>query len=289
MLADPSPTPPAVQLDQVSVTRNDTPILRDVHWTLPRGTRCTILGPNGSGKTTLTRVLTGYEWPTAGTATILGQTLGQVDVRQLRQRVQLVNPAARFGLDSHLTARDAVLTGYFASLGLYDPVSDEQRDQADHLLRVVGMAHRREHRLGMLSTGEYRRVLLARALVRIPEMLILDEPTAGLDVTGREHLLATISQLHRQPDAPTIITVTHHVEEIDPGTDQLLMLKAGRVAYLGSPDDGLTPETLSRLFDCKVYVQKRSGRWWLEVLPEAWLDLLRNDLSAGKPDLHPKG
>ncbi len=265
---------PAISLRNVSVVRGGTTILRDINWRLSRGSTAAILGPNGSGKTTLTRVITGYEWPTSGQVHVLGERLGEVDLRELRRRVQIVNPAARFGLNPGMSAVDAVLTGFFASLSLYETVTDDQRDRAEHLLKAVGMGHRLTHRFGLLSTGEQRRCLLARALVRVPEVLILDEPTAGLDVSGREHLLATIEGLHQLPDGPTIITVTHHVEEISPSTERVLMLRDGGALASGSPDQLMTPERLSELFYCKVYVQKRGGRFWLEVLPEAWLELL---------------
>lgn len=265
---------PAVVMKDVSVRRGDVTILRNINWTLRRGAVAALLGPNGSGKTTLTRVITGYEWPTEGTVDVLGDRMGRVDVRELRKRVQIVNPSARFGVDAGLIAEQVVLTGYTATLYLYDAVTEEQRKRARRLLAAVGLSHRTEHKFGTMSTGEQRRCLLARALVRLPEMLILDEPTAGLDVNAREHLLATIDQLHHLPDAPTILIVTHHVEEISPAAEQVVLLKEGRITACGKPDDVISPETLSDLFGCKVYVQKRSGRHWLEVLPEAWLDLL---------------
>ncbi len=265
----------AIELRDVSLRRGDVWILDGIDWRVPAGSVAAILGPNGSGKTTLTRVITGYEWPTIGRVEVLGQRLGQTDVRELRRRVQIVNPSARFGVDANLPAIDVVLTGYFATLALFDPVSQPQRQRARELLATVGLAHRADHALGLLSTGEQRRCLLARALVELPEILILDEPTAGLDIPAREHLLATIDQLHTLPDRPTIVTITHHVEEISPATDQVLLLKSGRVAACGRPDEAITPEILSRLFDCKVFVQKRSRRYWLEVLPEAWVDLLK--------------
>jgi len=266
---------PALELHNVCVDRSGRRILDHIDWSLPRGAVAAVLGPNGSGKSTLMRVLCGYEWPTSGTAHILGGRLGRTDVRELRRRVQIVNPAARFGVDPSLPARDVVLTGFFASLALYQTPTSEQAGRADQVLAAVGLADHADQRYALLSTGEQRRCLLARALVEIPEILILDEPTAGLDVNAREHLLATVDQLHRMPDGPTVITVTHHVEEVSPAAEQVLLLKAGRVAHRGPPHRVITPETLSDLFDCRVYVQKRSGRYWLEVLPEAWVDLLR--------------
>jgi iron complex transport system ATP-binding protein len=272
-------TEPAISLTDVSLQRGETWILDGIDWQVPRGAIAAILGPNGSGKTTLTRVITGYEWPTTGDVHVLEQKLGEVDVRELRQQVQIVNPSARFGLDPNLTATHAVITGYNASLFLYETPSDEQLERARHLLDTVGLAHRADLNFGLLSTGEQRRCLLARALVQLPDVLILDEPTAGLDVSAREHLLATVEQLHQLESRPTIITITHHVEEISPDTSHVLMLKQGKVAAAGAADHVITPEVLSNLFDCKVFVQKRSRRFWLEVLPEAWVDLLKRSNS----------
>ena len=266
---------PALQLNDVSLRRGQAWILNGIDWTIPCGSVAAILGPNGSGKTTLTRVITGYEWPTNGQVHVLGERLGEVDVRALRKRIQIVNPSARFGVDARLCARDVVLTGYFASLGLYDQTTDQQQAHAATLLQTVGLGHRMDHEYATLSTGEQRRCLLARAMVELPDILILDEPTAGLDIPAREHLLATIEQLHHLPKRPTIITITHHVEEISPATEHVLMLKAGEVAASGKPAKVIIPEILSDLYGCKVYVQRRSRRYWLEVLPEAWIDLLK--------------
>jgi iron complex transport system ATP-binding protein len=265
----------AVNINGVSVVRGTTTILRDVDWTLPVGSSVAVLGPNGSGKTTLMRLITGYLWPTTGTVDVLGQRLGTVDLRQLRRDIAVVDPSERFGVDTDLSALDAVLTGYFGTLSLYDTVTDEQVAHAEHLLEVVGLGHRKGHRLGVLSTGETRRTLLARALVHLPRLLILDEPTAGLDVASRERVLATIDQLRRLHPELTVIMVTHHVEELSPRTEQVVLISGGRIVAAGRPDEVITPERLTAVFGCKVFVQKRMGRWWLEVLPEAWLDLLR--------------
>ncbi|NBB83695.1 MAG: ATP-binding cassette domain-containing protein, partial [Alphaproteobacteria bacterium] len=168
----------ALELHNVCVDRSGRRILDRIDWSLRRGAVAAVLGPNGSG----------------------------TDVRELRRRVRIVDPAARFGVDPSLRARDVVLTGLFGSLALYRTPTSEQLDRADQVLGAVGLAGHATQRYAVLSTGEQRRCLLARALVEIPEILILDEPTAGLDVNAREHLLATIDQLHRMPDAPTVIT-----------------------------------------------------------------------------------
>lgn len=276
-------TAPAVRFEDVSVSRGDTNILDRLNWILPVGSSVAILGHNGSGKTTLTRVITGFMWPTSGTVEVLGCRLGATDMRELRRRISVVDPAARFGVDLDLAARDAVVTGFFGTLGLYDQPTDDQRQRADHLLRQVGLTHRRDHKLGLLSTGELRRCLLARGLVHLPELLILDEPTAGLDVAGREHVLATVDQLRLMHPKISIIMVTHHVEEISPRTESVLLLGGGRILAHGPPAKVLTPELLTGAFGCKVFVKKSSGRYWLEVLPEAWVDLLKAGREEGRP------
>ncbi|MEX2673807.1 MAG: ATP-binding cassette domain-containing protein [Phycisphaeraceae bacterium] len=283
MTAPTPPTPPAaaVSMNGVAVHRGPTSILREVNWSLPIGSRCVVLGPNGSGKSTLMRIVTGFMWPSRGTVDILGQRLGRTDVRQLRKRIAVVDPAARFGVDENLTTLQVVLTGYFGTLGLFHEATTGQIEHARDRLASVGLGQRHDHPYRVLSTGERRRCLLARALVELPEILILDEPTAGLDLAGRERLLATVTQLQHQHPSLTVIMVTHHVEEISPQTDQLLLLREGEIVAMGPPDQIITPEQLSAVFGCKVFVQKRSGRWWLEVLPEAWLDLLRNAAPHG--------
>lgn len=273
---------PAIEARDLHVVRRDTHILRGVNCRIERGSCTAILGPNGSGKTTLTRVAMGHMFITSGTMNVLGQTMGETDVRALRQRVSVVNPSAGDSnmpgttatVDSSLTTLEAAITGYFGTIGLYDKVTADQRDHAAHTLKQVGMGHRIDHKFSTLSTGEQRRCLLARALVRMPELLILDEPTAGLDLAGREQVLATVEQILGRPERPTVLLITHHVEEISPTTSQVLLMNDGQVTACGKPQDVITPESLSATFGCKVFVRRNHGRWWLEVLPEAWLDLL---------------
>lgn len=285
----------AVVVTDVSVKRGPTDILRGVSCAIPAGQCTAMLGPNGCGKTTLTRTMTGQMFLTHGQVTVLGQVIGQTDIRALRRRIGVVNPTTDSSashvsgavVDAELTAREAVATGFFGTVGLYDPVTDTQWQRVDAVLRQVGLEHRRDLRLGLLSTGEQRRALIARALVHEPELLILDEPTAGLDVRGREQVLATIEMILARPDPPTVLFITHHVEEISPRTAHVLLMRDGQVVASGPPKAVITPESLSALFDCKVYVKRVHGRYWLEVLPEAWLGLMaRND---SQPDSQTDG
>ena len=177
-------------------------------------------------------------------------------------------------VDAALPTTLAVCTGYFASVGLYERPTEEQIEHARQLLKNVGLGHRLDHKLGKLSTGEQRRALIARALVHKPELLILDEPTAGLDLRAREEVLATIEKLLSNAVAPAILIITHHVEELSPRTSQVLLMKHGRFVAAGEPDQVINPETLSDVYGCKVFVKRSNGRFWLEVLPEAWLDLV---------------
>lgn len=276
---------PAVRATGLCVVRDGRTILDAVSATIPAGQCTAILGPNGCGKTSFTRAITGHLHPTAGAVEVFGQTIGATDVWALRRRIAVVSPAADAAghheagsvVDADLSALDATLTGYFGTVGLYDTPTAEQRDHAAFAMQRVGLAGHEHQRFGALSTGEKRRCLIARALVRRPELLILDEPTAGLDVRGREQVLATIETILAKPQSEagvTVLMITHHVEELSPRTAQVMLMRAGRFMHVGPPREVITPESLSATFDCKLFVRRIHGRYWLEVLPEAWLDLV---------------
>jgi iron complex transport system ATP-binding protein len=272
-----------VDARNVTVVRGSTTILQNLSCTIPAGSCTAILGPNGCGKTTFARCLTGQTFITQGAVRVLGQTIGQTDVRQLRKRIGMVNPNAGNShlansgalVDAELSAHDVVLTGFFGTVGLYDTPTDAQRHRADELLEHVGLGHRKHLRFALLSTGQQRRAMIARALAHMPELLILDEPTAGLDLAGREQVLATVEMVLARPNAPAVLLITHHVEELSPRTRQVLLMRDGQILHQGTPEQTITPETLTETFGCKVFVRRIHGRYWLEVLPEAWLDLVQ--------------
>lgn len=272
----------AVEARDITIVRGGTNILNGVSCKIKRGQVTAILGHNGCGKTTFSRAITGKMFPTSGQLNVLGEQIGRTDIRALRKRIGIVNPttdgagvhSAGSTVDADLPVIDAVLTGFFATVGLYDKPTDQQRARANVLIKQVGLSHRKNHRLAVLSTGEQRRALIARSLVNMPELLILDEPTSGLDIAGREQILVSLEMILDEKNPPAVLMITHHVEELSPRTSQVILMKNGNFITSGQPDDVITPELLSEAFGCKVYVRKVHERWWLEVLPEAWLDLV---------------
>jgi len=263
----------AAILRNVGLRRGEKWILRGIDWTIPAGGCVGLLGPNGSGKSTLARILGCYLWPTEGECSILGEPFGRANLPELRKRIRMVQPAGPYEVDSTLTARQVVLTGFFATLGFYDSPTPAMQATAERLLAMVGLDHVADHVYATLSSGERMRNLLARALVSEPSLLLLDEPTSGMDILGREQVLATIESLTRSAAGITIVLITHHVEELPPATSRVLLLSEGRVAAEGSPADVLRSEILSKVYRCPVEVSSTAGRYYLQVHPEAWKNL----------------
>lgn len=265
----------AVDLRNIGVLRGGRWILRNVNWLVRAGSCAAILGPNGSGKSTLARILAIHLWPTAGQCVILGERFGQTDLGELRRSVRLLQPAGPYDVDSTLTTRQVVLTGFFATLDLYDEPTAEMEIEANRVLAQVGMSALADNAYATLSSGERIRSLIARALVQKPRLLLLDEPTAGLDLLAREQVLATIEAMFQaDPAPPTVILITHHVEELPPITSEILVLADGSPAASGPPRQVLSPELLSQVYKCPVQVRESAGRFYLEVHPDAWRQLI---------------
>ncbi|HYO08255.1 MAG TPA: ATP-binding cassette domain-containing protein [Tepidisphaeraceae bacterium] len=265
----------AIELSRVGVQRGTRWILRDVTWSVPAGACCAVMGPNGSGKSTLTRVLGAHLYPSTGQCAILGQRFGQANLQALRRSIRLVQPAGPYDVEPTLSARDVVLTGFFGTLALFDAPTAEMEQDSRRLLEQVGLAHVAEQSYATLSSGERVRSLIARALASRPKLLLLDEPTAGLDLLAREQVLATVQGLFDRPaEAPTVVMVTHHVEELPPATSHVLLLSDGAPAAAGSPAEVLRADVLSAVYRCPLEVRNVGGRWSLHVHPDAWRDLL---------------
>jgi iron complex transport system ATP-binding protein len=258
----------------VGVMRDARWILRNINWSVPVGSLAAIIGPNGSGKSTLARIAACHLFPTAGQCQILGGRFGHANLPDLRKRIRLVQSAGPYDVDPALTAHEVVLTGYFGSIGLYHKPDESMNHHARSLLKQVGLEPVIDHPYSSLSSGERTRSLIARAIVTKPALLILDEPTSGLDVLAREQVLATIQSLLQSPDAPTILLITHHIEELPPSTAQVLLLSEGQPTAAGPTNEVLTSDILTKTFGFPVKVRSTAGRYYLEVHPSAWKDLI---------------
>ncbi len=250
-----------LDLRAVTVVRGVSTLLDRVDWAVHEGERWVVLGPNGAGKTTLLQIAATQMHPTAGEAWVLGERLGAVDVFELRPRIGLTSAALAERLPAQERVVDVVRTASYAVVGRwrerYDRVDDER---ALSLLALLGAAELAGRTFGTLSEGERKRVQIARALMADPELLLLDEPAAGLDLGGREDLVHRLAGLADDPDAPAMVLVTHHVEEIPPGFTHVLMLRAGAVVASGPIAEKLTAGTLSETFGLPLQLDARAGR-----------------------------
>jgi iron complex transport system ATP-binding protein len=243
----------------------DALILDGVEWRVDAGQHWVILGANGSGKTSLLSVITGYLAPTAGTISVLGETYGRADWRELRTRIGLVSSSIHQLMPPHEHALNAVASGRRAMIGMWGEVGEADSRRAAEILREVEAEYLSERPWRFLSQGERQRVLIGRALMADPRLLVLDEPCAGLDPVAREHFLAFIERLLGRPDAPTLVLVTHHVEEIVAGFSHVLVLRTGKGLAAGSREKVMTSATLSQAFDAPVRLTANGGRYSLTV------------------------
>jgi iron complex transport system ATP-binding protein len=251
-----------VDLDGVSVLRGGATLLDRVDWQVEEGERWAVLGPNGAGKTTLLQVAATRVHPTSGTAWVLGERLGGVDVFELRPRIGLASARLAAQVAPGERVLDVVVTAAYGIVGRWREAyeaGDLERGRA--LLGLMGVGAMVQRPFGTLSEGERQRVLVARALMADPELLLLDEPAAGLDLGGREDLVARLGRLAADLAAPTFVLVTHHVEEVPVGTTHVLLLRQGRVVAAGPAEEALTAGSLSEAFGLSVALDRHAGRW----------------------------
>ena len=261
---------PVIEVSDLVVER-DVSILRGIDWRVERGQHWVIVGANGSGKTSLLRALTGYFPPTAGTIRVLGKTYGRSDWRELRKKVGLVSSSVHQLMPEGETALAAVVSGKLAMIGQWGEVADADRSTAVKILHRIEASSLVERPWLHLSQGERQRVLIGRALMADPRLLILDEPCAGLDPVAREHFLQFLERLARSKSAPAMVLVTHHVEEITAAFSHLIVLKQGQVIAAGPRRIVLNSKTLSAAFDAQVRLTRRAGRYSLAVQPSSSL------------------
>jgi iron complex transport system ATP-binding protein len=251
-----------LELADVTVKRGQATLLDHVDWSVEEDERWVILGPNGAGKTTLMQICSAQIHPTSGVVGILGEVMGTIDVFELRPRIGWTSAAVADRIPRHELVRDVVVSASYGVVGRWR----EQYDALDHgraadLLREVGAASLGDRTFGTLSEGERKRVQIARALMTDPELLLLDEPAAGLDLGGREDLVSTLSSLALDEDSPALVLVSHHVEEIPPGFTHALMLRQGRVVAAGPLPWVMTEPVLSETFGMPLQLTEQDGRY----------------------------
>lgn len=260
-------TKPVVVLENIQWRQQERLLIDNVNWKVEENQHWVILGLNGSGKTSLLRIITGYLWPSKGRVHVLGQQFGKVNIPELRKSIGWVSSS----LDQQIgngtdSALEVVISGKFASIGIYEKYGQEDIEQAIELLHQLGMDHLKEQYFHHLSQGEKRRVLIARALMANPKILILDEPCNGLDLFAKEQLLKMVEEFAKKSDGPTILYVTHHVEEIVPSFTNVLLLNSGKVVAAGEKRDMLQAPLLSQTFQIKLEVTWVLDRPWIHVI-----------------------
>jgi iron complex transport system ATP-binding protein len=249
----------------LSIQRGNTRILDHISWRVKRPEHWVILGANGSGKTSLLSALAGYLTPTSGEIVVMGRKYGETDWRELRKEIGLVSSAIRQMMAEAEPALETVISGKYAMIDFWGRVTAADRGRGLRILRQIECAHLAGRPWGFLSQGERQRVLIGRALMARPRLLILDEPCAGLDPVAREHFLQFLNRLGRRTNAPALVLVTHHVEEIMPVFTHVLILKAGRVLAAGQKRRTLTSARLSQAFDAPIRLRSVTGRYTLRV------------------------
>lgn len=256
-----------VELREVSLQRGGNVLVGPLDWAVELDERWVIVGPNGAGKTSLLRIAAAAEHPSSGVAFVLGERLGRVDVSELRARIGLSSSALAQRVPGDELVRDLVVSAGYAVLGRWrERYEDLDYRRAIDMLESLGAEHLADRTYGTLSEGERKRVLIARALMTDPELLLLDEPAAGLDLGGREELVALLADLAADPDAPALVLVTHHVEEIPPGFSHCMLLAEGQVVAAGLLTDVLTSENLSTAFGQAIALDVADGRYFARRL-----------------------
>jgi iron complex transport system ATP-binding protein len=251
-----------LSLESVAVERDFTTILDFVSWQVRAGENWIVFGPNGAGKTTILNVIQGYLWPTSGKVFVLGDQLGNgVDVRELRRSISVVSEPVRNMINEGLTGLEVLVTGARAHLNLFEPSTPTELERAQDLARQTRIQPLLEKTFSVMSTGERQRLLITRALMPEPKVVILDEPCAGLDLAGREWVLQTIEAIARQPDAPSLLLTTHHVEEVTPSFSHALLIQSGKIFAAGPIESIFTGKNISALFGIQVTLAKSNGRY----------------------------
>ncbi|MFJ1457226.1 ABC transporter ATP-binding protein [Nocardia sp. N2S4-5] len=260
----PQPDPDLlIDFNEVTVRRSGHTLVGPVSWQVELDERWVVLGPNGAGKTSLLRMAAAEVHPTSGTANLLGEVIGRTDLTELRPRIGMSSAAVASRVPLDEKVGDLVVSAGYAVIGRWrEEYADIDTDRAIDMLESLGAEHLSDRAYGTLSEGERKRVLIARALMTDPELLLLDEPAAGLDLGGREELVEKLGDLAADPDAPATVLVTHHVEEIPPGFTHALLLNEGSVVAQGLLEEVVTAENLSEAFRQSITLDRIDGRYF---------------------------
>ena len=260
---------PILEVSGLHIKRGRTIILQDISWRVSKGEHWVILGANGSGKTSLLRALTGYLTPTAGEIKVLGQQYGQTDWRDLRKHIGLVSSSISQMVTEAEPALETIISGKYAMINFWGKITKADRAKGKYILKQIECEYLMDRPWAFLSQGERQRLLIGRALMTNPQILILDEPCAGLDPVAREHFLQFLERLGKRNNTPTLVLVTHHLEEIMPRFSHAMILKDGQTLALGKKDSILTQKLLSKAFGASMQLKKSNGRYQSMVKPTA--------------------
>ncbi len=258
------------ELDRVSVRRGAKLLLDEVNFKVSESERWVVVGPNGAGKTTMLSLLAAQMHPTQGVVSLLGEYLGAVDVFELRPRIGLASSAMAHRIPASEKVRDIIMSASYGMLGRWrESYEDMDQNRAMELMRLMQVGELGDRTYGTLSEGERKRVEIARALMTDPELLLLDEPSAGLDLCGREILVGILGRLCANPYAPTVVLVTHHLEEIPSGITHALLLTDGKVYAQGPVREVITSENVSGAYGIPLEVTRTDDRWSARAFPPA--------------------
>jgi iron complex transport system ATP-binding protein len=256
-----------ISLKNIVWHRNGKDILKNVSWDVQNGEHWALLGLNGSGKTSILKMITGYQWPNGGEITVLGNLFGKTNIPELRKSIGWVSSS----LDDQYQSRpsdttlEVVLSGKFASIGLYEEITEQDIEKATEFLQRFRIRHLANQLISSLSQGERRKAMIARALMSSPKLLILDEPCNGLDIYSKEELLSTIEEMLATPGGPTLLYVTHHIEEIVPSITNALLIRSGEVVASGKKSSTLTESLLEQTFRVPISLVWENERPWIRI------------------------
>lgn len=255
-----------LKLVDVSFIRNDEYILKDISWEIHKNENWVIIGPNGAGKTTLIKIVSGYIWPTSGEVYVLGEKFGKVDLRALRKKIGIVSLDLLKMVPFEDTVLEIILSGKFASFGLYDTPSPLDIQMALKLIKFIGCKGIEKKKFSELSNGEQQKVLIGRALMADPKLLILDEPCINLDLGSRESFLKVVENICKEKNDLTVIFITHRLEEITPSFTHALILKEGKILNKGPINEILVDKIISEAFNVNVKIEKSNGRYLTKIV-----------------------